>query len=156
MSVTSGKLSFTQRDYGGEDTTSNFVVPAITAANFAAQETLRNAFTAAIAAMTTGNEIRRTFGNVVVDETPTNAPLQTDQREAKWRVDYTDDVTGKADHFTLGCADLLLLDANDRAHAHIGDAGDVDGFITACEAYVLSPAGNAITIREITHVGRNI
>lgn len=152
---TIGKLSLTMRDYGGEDGSFYVYAPEITAANFAAQETLRNAFLAAVAAMTTGSEVRRSFGNLVTDASPSNAPTVYDQRENKWRIDYVDDSTGKAYHFTLPCADLLLLDPNDRAHAEIGDAGDVDGFVAATEAYVLSEAGNSITVREITFVGRN-
>lgn len=152
---TIGTLSLTLRDYGGEDTTIRVNAPEITAANFAAQETLRNAFLASLAAMSGGSEISRSFGNKITDATPSNAPTVYDQRETMWRVDYSDDVTGEWFKFTIGTADLLLLDPNDRDHAHIGDAGDVDGFVTSAEAYMLSPNGNAITIREITHVGRN-
>ena len=86
-----------------------------------------------------------------------NEPRPTDQfaqRETKWRVDYTDTVSGKPYWFTIGTADLSLLSATDRGKADPLNA-DVQAFVTAAEAYVLSPEGNAINVEQIVHVGRN-
>lgn len=150
---TSGKASFSQADYDGEVTTTSVTVPALTAANFDSQATLRNALMAAIQGITLGEYQRTEFGNVVLSSiSPSNDTAA--QREKKWLVDYHDTTSLKRYSFEIGCADTDQLDAQDRAHAEIGDAGVVDAFVSAAEAYILSPTGGAIVVDEITFVGR--
>jgi hypothetical protein len=97
------------------------------------------------------------FGNV---DHPFVGPSEdeTAQRELKWLVQYHNTTTNKKYRVELPCADMAQLDPNDRAHAHIGDAGVVDAFVTAFEAFVKpedNPA-NAVEVDEITLVGRRL
>lgn len=154
MAVT-GVYSHTRIDYNGEKSTHRVRVAEITAANFAAQETARAAYGVAIAGICNGVFNQYNHGNQdFLTNDPSSSPL--DQREIKWLITYADATTGQLYRTELPCADLAQLDPNDRAHANIGDAGAVDAFVTAFEAFVLSPDGNAVEIQEITFVGRNI
>jgi len=149
----SGKASVTFADYDGEITTTSVNVLALSAANYDAQATLRTAFVAAMVAMTIGELQRSEYGNVSLQSITPASDVQA-QREKKWLVDYHDATSLKRYSFEIGTADLDQLDPNDRAHAEIGDAGIVDAFVTAAEAYLLSPTGGAIVVDEITFVGR--
>lgn len=150
-----GRFSASRKDYDGESSSYGVRVAAITAANFDAQHTLRVALTGAISNICGGTVQQNTEANVdVISNQPSNDPL--DQRENKWLVTYHETANPLVFYrLELPCADLTKLDPDDRKHAHIGDAGDVDGFVTAFEAYALSPNGNAVTVDEITFVGRN-
>ena len=80
---------------------------------------------------------------------------QNAQREAGMRVFYADDVTGKVYHFTVPGPDkstMLLLTESD-----LYDPADapLSALITALEANVLSPVGNAISFLRAVDVGRN-
>lgn len=150
-----GRFSSSKIDYDGEDSSYGFRTTVLTAANFDAQHTLRVALTGAVTGITLGNTMKTTESNV--DVITSNAPNEPNaQREKKWLVVYSDDVTEQEYRIELPTADLTKLDPNDRKHAHIGDAGPVDAFVTAFEAYALSPLGNAVTVKEITFVGRNL
>lgn len=149
-----GVYNQTRIDYNGEKSTVRFKVPVISAANFAAQEALRAAFGTSIAGICGGVFNKYQWMNEdFLSEDKATDPL--DQREIKWLVSYGDDVTGQRYTLELPCADLTKLDPNDRAHANIGDAAEVDAFVAAFEAFALSPDGNAVTVQEITFVGRN-
>lgn len=150
-----GWYNQTRIDYNKEKSTVRFRVTPITAANFEAQQTLRAAFGVAMAGICGGviNKYQWMLEDFT-SEDPASDPL--DQREIKWLVVYKDDVTAQTYSVELPCADLTQLDPNDRAHANIGDAGPVDAWIAAFEAFALSPDGNAVTVQEITFVGRNI
>lgn len=153
---TTGKTSIQMRDYGNEASVSTFTVATLTAANFDAQATLRGALQSAILGISAVDmlakiELGNTILNTVVGD---DNPLA--QRENKWLVQYHETAAPAVKGtVTIPCADLAQLDPNDRAHAEIGDAGVVDAFVAAFEAYVLSENGNAVTIDEITFVGRN-
>ena len=150
-----GRFSSSRKDYDGEVSGYTMRTTPITAANFDAQHTLRVALTGAISGICGGTVQSTVESNVdVISNQPSDDPL--DQRESKWLVTYHE----TADPITtfrieLPCADLNQLDPNDRKHAAIGDAGVVDAFVTAFEAYILGPGGGAVTVDEITHVGRN-
>lgn len=150
-----GRFSSSRKDYDGEVSGYSLRTTVITAANFDAQHTLRVALTGAISGICGGTVQNTVESNVdVISNQPSSDPL--DQRENKWLVQYHE----TADPITtyrveLPCADLTKLDPNDRKHAQIGDAGAVDAFVTAFEAYILGPNGGAVTVDEITFVGRN-
>jgi len=150
-----GKFMISFIDYDSEVATTSLNVAAMTAGNFAAQETLKDALRDAAAQMTIGNTAKTEYGNVdLLSITP--ASVEEAQRELKWLVSYHDSTTLKKQTCEIGTADPDQLDPNDRAHAHIGDSGIVDGFITAFEAVVLSDVGNAVVVDEITLVGRRV
>lgn len=149
-----GSYTRTMWDYGSEKTIFRCRCTALTAANFDAQETLRAALSVAIAGITIGTlEKWQHCNSEFQTSTPPSDPFA--QRESKWLIDYRDAVTEETYRMELGTADLDQLDPNDRAHAHIGDAGVVDAFVTALEAFALSKDGNAIEVVEMTFVGRN-
>jgi len=148
---------FTQSlcDYDNEVGAWHVRSATLTAANFDAQATLRDALSAAVVDITVGTIVKQDYGNREAVALGPDANEES-QRELKWLVQYHDNTTLDRYSIEIPCADVLELDPNDRAHADIGDAGHVDAFVTAFEAYVLSKAGNAVTVDEITLVGRNI
>jgi len=153
MAVT-GKYSRTLLDFNSEKSVFSITAPVISAANFAAQETLRAALGTAIANITLGTLNKAEFGNV---DFLTNTPPASEiaQRESAWLIRYVDDVTQVMYHVTLGTADQVgHMSASAKGFADLAEA-DVAAFVTAFEAYALSPDGNAVTVQSIMHVGRN-
>jgi hypothetical protein len=142
-------------DYDGETGTLQFPIAAITAENFSAQATLRGDFNIALQAIIEGVRQREQFGNRIVSSLDV-ASSESAQRELKWLVQYHDATTLKRYQCEVPTADTAALDANDRAHADIGDADVVDAFVTAFEAYALTPDGHAPVVDEITLVGRRL
>lgn len=141
-------------DYDEETSTVQVHATFLNDTNFAAQIVKQSTFGAAINDMSLGTLQKISYGNVVPQSNPPPSN-QFAQRELKWRVDFTDDVTGKPYHFTIPCANAALLDPNNKGKADMDDA-DVADFVAATEDYVLSQDGNAITVRQIVLVGRNI
>lgn len=151
-----GIFSRTYKDYDSELSNVQVYHDVLTSGNFTALTGLLVTMYAAMDLMQTGTPESYRFANEypLANAQPPADPWS--QREIKWRVDFTDNVTGEPYHITIPCADLDLLDPNDRAHAFIGDADKVDAFVTAFEAVAKSKDGNAVTVQEITAVGRNI
>jgi len=149
-----GHYSRTLKDYDGEKTVVSVNAPVLTPVNFADQITLQSNFGAAINDMALGSLQKISYGNDVISNLAPPADTHA-QRELKWRVDYRDTVNGEPGHFTIGTANAELLDPNNRKQAYIGDGGDVDDFVTATEAYVLSKDGNPVEVVQILLVGRN-
>ena len=148
-------LTITYHDYDAEPSTVSFPYGvAMTAANFDAQVVLQVALADAIAGITRGTKVRTVYGNVIPTMAVSTDPLA--QRENKWLVRYHDVTTGAGHTYELPCADLTFLDPNARGQAEMGDAAEVDAFVTAFEDYVLSPDGNAVLVDQIVFVGRNI
>ncbi len=153
MAVT-GQYSRTLLDFNGEKTVFSVKAPEITAANFAAQATLRASLGTAIAGITLGNLNKAEYGNVDFQTNSTPAS-EIAQRESAWLIRYVDDTTQENFHVTLGTADLVgHMDANAKGFADLSET-DMAAFVAAFEAYALSPNGNAVTIQSISHVGRN-
>ena len=140
-------------DYDGENTTFRVNATTLTAANFDAQVALNVALGVAIVGITHGALQKISYGNEILSPATCEEPQA--QRELKWLIRYRDDITGNPYTVELGTADTAALDPNNRGYAEIGDGGVVDAFVTAFEAYVLSPAGNAVSIDSIQLVGRN-
>jgi len=150
-----GKYNRTVLDYDGEKGSHGFKTPELTAVNFAAQATLRSAYGIAVAGICNGVLGQSEYGNVdFTGNDPSNTP--TDQRELKWMVRFLDTVNQKKGSIELPCADVAVLNPNNRGYANIGDAGPVDAFVTAFEAYALSQDGNAVEVQSIQLVGRNV
>lgn len=151
-----GRVSRSYLDYDSEVGTAAFYMTTLTSANYLAQQTLITALYSAIDAVTLGTPVRWEHGNMYTDANPVTPSNDAAQRELKWAVRYHDNVTGRKHNYEIPTADTAQLDPNDRAHAHIGDAGVVDAFISAFEDLVISPNGNAVTVEEITLVGRRV
>lgn len=141
-------------DYDRELSTLQVHAADLNAGNFATQLTAQATFGTAVNDMSLGTLQKIQYGNVV--DAINGPPAETyAQRELKWKVNFTDDVTGKPYHFTIPVADTSKLDPNNRGYADLSNV-DVAAFVTATEAYVLSQDGNAITVVSIELVGRNI
>lgn len=143
----------TMSDYDGESTIFRVNSAQLTAANIDAQIALNVALGVAIVGITRGTLQKIAYGNEVVSPGVSSDPLA--QRENKWLIRYHDDTTGEAQRVELGTADLTKLDGNNRSYAEMGDGAEVDAFVAAFEAYVLSAAGNAVVVDSIQFVGRN-
>ena len=154
--MATGFNSVNLRDYDNEVGRVRVRQTALTAANFDAQATLRGAFESAIVNMSECTVLGGfAYGNEQTN-TVEGASSTYAQRELKWLIQYHE--AGGTDRFTftIPCAKTTLLDPDDKKHANIGDAGVVDAFVTAAEAFALGPNGTAIVIDEITLVGRNV
>lgn len=144
----------TMQDYDGESTTFRVNTAALTAANFDAQVALNVALGVGIVGITRGHLQKIVYSNEIISPSVPDDPLS--QRENKWLIRFHDAVTEeKQSPIELGTADLTVLDPNNRGYAQMGDAGAVDAFVDAFEAYVLSKDGNAVVIDSIQFVGRN-
>jgi hypothetical protein len=148
-----GFADFAYLDYDSEVGRVRVHTLALTAANFDAQVALKATFIASLNLMTLGVMSRTMFGNEeLLAVTP--PAIEEAQRELKWLVSYHDATTLKRYSIEIPTAYQQELDPNDRAHAEIGDAGTVDGFVAALEAYAKSPTGGVVVVDEITLVGR--
>jgi len=144
----------------GRPETASFQVAIsnLTPANVAAQITLINTLSSAVAALVIGNA----DGNEVVYDrndlaaSPAASPLA--QRENKWLVTYQGDTSMKLFRLEIPTADLSgthLLPNQDEAD--LADA-DIAAFVTAFEAIARSPDSQTetVTVMSIRHVGRNV
>jgi hypothetical protein len=149
------RFNFTSKDYDAESTTHGFAVTELTAANFDAQVALQAAYELALGDMILGEAKKSLMGNYVeTDALRSDDPFA--QRELKWRVNYRDTSTGKVSHITIGTANTARLSDTKRAYADIGDGAEVDAFVAALEAFMLSDEGHSIEVIDMPLVGRNI
>jgi hypothetical protein len=153
-----GILNIKYNDYDPEPSYVKLYLTPITAANFDNQVLAASAIYDAIAGangICLGKRITSTLGNVY-EILGSKIPADTElaQREVKWKVNYTSAGGTKSGYFTLPCADLTLLDPNNRGYADKSNA-DVAAFISAVEAAVVDEDGDAITVVDIKFVGRN-
>lgn len=155
------KLILTYRDYNEpevETSTSVFTGSDLTAANFDAEAALMTALKNAVEDLSNGTLIKDERVAVVTPYPKDRPATAYAQRENKWLVRYKDTVTGDTNRMELPCADLSLLTGVDS-----GDYLDLTdtepaAFVTAFEAYQLSPGtgtrGNT-EVMSIQFVGRN-
>lgn len=149
---------WTVLDFSNEKTTHSVNSPDITAANFAAQETARNAYQTAMLGLQNAILNKNGYGNEVIGlNTPDPDPVS--QREMKWLITYEGNVSGKLFQVEIGCAGYTvagLLVAN----TDIADVTAVQwtNYITAFEAFVKSPDDptEAVNFISARLVGRNI
>ena len=146
-----GAARLSQVDFDGQKKQFSVPTAVITAANHDAQKTLFDAFVAAVDDVTLGNS---DFEEFVADREmirplilPTNAVAQV---QIQWLVTYVDGTTGATETITIPCADLTdatLL----QAGSPLWDPTDAKWvqFTTDFEAYVLSDAGNAVTLQQV-------
>jgi hypothetical protein len=122
-------------------------------ANAAAIETLQVALVGALENIVTGTTLhdelaaRRTVPD---DLAPPTSPLS--QTNIRWRVTYSDDVTGRTFTQTIPCADLSLgVKSGDETILDLS-TGAGQAFKTAFDAYVVSEDGNACTLEKCVYV----
>lgn len=141
-------------DFDDEKSQFQMYLPNVISANYDTVVTAINTIQAAIDAVLLEATSRRVFK---AEDVPYGAPsaVAQAQREAKWRVIYTDntDPIGNGS-FEMPCPDLSLLVAGTGAMNIAAGAGAT--LVAALEADLLSRLGNNITVSKIVHVGRNI
>ena len=151
-----GRVKETFWEFGGNAKASNTSVHTadLNAGNITAQLALAATFQASIEAISTGNpgtvEIVATTDEVA--KTPSSEPVA--QRENKWLISFTDDVTGLGGSFTVPCYTPSLLGA-DGEFMDSG-AAEYTALVAATEAYVKSNTGNAVTVTSVRFSARNI
>jgi len=146
----------TLKPNGEPETTSTTVpVTTLTPANVAAQITLANNLSAAIAAITLGNFIKNesVYARNVVGVGPAASNLA--QRENKWLFRYHDATNYQKYQVSYGTADLSLLPDHEEFLDLTADPGLA--VKTAFEAVVVSPGDSAhsVILDTVQFVGRN-
>ena len=141
-------------DFGAEPTRFGFNIIQLTAANFDAQVALVAALQGAVDNVALGNFSGKTINALDVSVGP-KATVNEAQRESKWRVTFTDavDPIGNGS-FEVGMADLQFLVPGSGLMDISAGAGAA--LVTAIENAVVSRLGNAVTVNQVAHVGRNI
>lgn len=141
------------RDHDGEVSSASFRGATLNAGNYAAQDALRTTLQAATNAIVIGQAASEKV--VAVDETISGLKASNAfaQRETKWLVKYTD-ANGAMYSLEIPSANLAYLVAGNGLADLAGT--EMAAFVDAFEAFVVNPAGAAVTIVEIQHVGRNI
>lgn len=168
-----GKYTLRYKDYSDEESSVGYNSVALDGTNFDAQLVLAHNLRTATDGITLGARIGET---VTAEQIVLSAATPTDrncQRERKWTVVYRDNTqyydfpstafpnAGYGKKFTVDVptADLSLLTA---AHSDTLTAGDtalaaaITAYITAFEAFQVSPYGGAAVVEKLVAVGRNL
>lgn len=150
-----GKLRQVFWEYGTAAKSSSTTVHTadLAVGNIATQETLRDAFLAAIEAVSIGEPGTMEWVAETNDVAKTPSANEAAQRENKWLISFVDNVTGLGGSFTVPCYDSTLI-ATDGESMEAGTPRT--NLVSATEAYVLSNAGNAVTVTGIRFTSRNI
>lgn len=165
--------SITIADYNGEQSTMNVSCEVIAddGSNFAALNTAFDTLETAIQGITRGLRTRKQV-NYVKRLGNGRATDPEAQREEKWLVTY-EDISAYLDspantlpnpgqfklyNAEIPCADLSLRVGNSELlYPYPGGAAPtpLTDFISAFQAFVKSPTGGSVVIKEIRAVGRN-
>lgn len=142
-------------DYDKENTTVTIPTVVIDETNLVLQSGYMDTFLTALAGVTIGAIYKetRTFEIDQIASAPPDDNLA--QRENKWLVQMTDDVTFDALTMTIGTADLSLLDDQNRGVMDKTDPA-YTAIKLAIENFYVSKAGNAVTVGDLVFVGRNL
>lgn len=148
------ELSLSVRDESMEISTQQLEITQITAGNYVAQNALVQTLITATQALILGVFSREAVIAEVVVSSGTPADPNA-QRERKWVVWYTDNVTGDEYRTEIPTADIT--GGHKIAFQDTADLLNADwvAYRAAFEAVVRSKDGNAVTVRRAKHVGRN-
>jgi len=139
---------------GAEKGRCRFNIVDLTAGNLAATQALLTTLLASIQAIVIGelNKERIVLSDTLSSSAPAASPLA--QRENKWLVRYTDNVTHRIFKGEIPTADLTLLAGNSEFLDLAADEGLA--FKNAFEAVVKSVDGNAVSVISVQFVGRSV
>lgn len=150
------RTNFTIRDYSNELSSFAVTSPTGNAGNLAAELASALALSSAVENLTIGHLDRYTYQIIPLDTplTPSN-PLA--QRELKWLVSYTGDVSGKLFQIEIAAPDPTDNLVGNSDIADIGSA-DWNDFRIAFETFARSPDNGTenVTLVSARLVGRNI
>lgn len=146
------------KDYSNESSIVQFTLAQGTAANFDALIAQKNAISAALADIMLG--VLETEYFIAQKNNPANGPAGTPiaQREMKWRLIFTDDVTGGTFDREVPCADIsnAALFAGNTDIANLA-ATEWVAFKAAVDGIVRNNAtGNTATLTSAILEGRNL
>jgi hypothetical protein len=152
--MSTSEVTFSTLDYSKERSNVRFNITQITAANLVAEQGDITDLGTAI----TGISLNTLARQIVVlsnDELASNYPTDVHaQRENKWLIRYEDTTTHQVYRNEVPGADLTLLATNsDMADLSLTAWTD---FITAFEAVVKSPDGNAVNFLDAEFVGKRL
>lgn len=148
-----GKYDVSYRDYSKEISTFAVYCAELSAANFAAVGAQLQTLGTATNALSLGQPAKSTL-IAQINTISAAAPSDVNaQRERKWLVRYTDDVTNQIYTLEIPCADLA---GNLAANSDMADPTSTEwaAWITAFEAVAKSWQGNAVSFLDAQHVGR--
>lgn len=151
--LNAGRVRKSLMDWDGQKRQFSFDTDVVTAANHDAQKALHDAFIAAVADVTLG---ALDFEEFVADREEirpvVKAAVAAAQINIEFIVTYIDDVNSAVMHVRIPTADVTDDDLF-MPNSHLWDPTDAKWveFISAFEAYVLSPDGNAVTIQLIEY-----
>ncbi len=152
--VNQGVVRLSQVDYDGQKRQLSFPTTVVTAANHDAQKTLHDALIAAILDVTLGNlDFEEYVGDRESIRPLVRPAAAAAQINIQWVVSYVDDVTGAVANVRMPCADVTDTTLF-AAGSNLWDPADAKWvtFISAFEAYVLSEAGNAVSISQVAYL----
>lgn len=151
--VDTNRYSLTIKDYSNEDSTTTVNTKSLT--DNVAYEAARDAFNTAVDNITSGRLAAYTESNIV---RLSNQPAidSSSARELKVLVSYEDTVTFKKFSVTVPTFRPSLVTMMAGTDLVDITAGSAAAFVTAFEAFVNSPDGNAVSVISMRLVGRNI
>lgn len=166
MASAGGQANVRFIDYNSEGSTVTVTTENLTAATYAAQLTKFQTLVAAIEGVSEGALNQSQLIAFTARGTATPPVSVTAQREKKWLVTYEDNQQyldaptntivnngfGKVFNIEIPCAALVYL----RANSDLADlsAPAMAAFVTAFEAFALSPYGGTVNVLQIRYVGR--
>lgn len=148
------RLTHTILDYSNEQAAFGVAGVSVSSANYDAQITKAIALTSAIQGIVIGTVAERKFLASVANPESGLPASQYAQREMKWLVTYTDDVTGTVQQCEIACPDLTLLVAGSDLMNLAGAPGLA--FVAAFEDFARSAVGNTVAVVSVRLVGRKI
>ena len=148
-----GKLNYGIVDHDGETSGVGVNMVDLNAGNIAATLALIATLEAAIDAVHIGTPRSETIIAVTADIPGVLPANGFAQRETKWLVSGVD-TAGLTSTLEIPCADLSLLGGGTGTLDISAGAGLA--LANALNALWVSRAGNAVTVSQIVHVGRNI
>jgi len=155
-----GQASWSVKDNTNENTSFQLPTADLTAANIDAQYALVTAMQTALGGVCLGNLTRQ---NVQAKSSPLMVPAPASdpaaQREAKAMVIYADVTTFETAKCEVPCIDLDTQLAGHPGYFYDKNYdGDEDAswtaFVSAFEAMVVAPGGNAADVIRIYHIGK--
>lgn len=155
-----GRLTLTIADYDAEVSTLSVNCSDLTAANIDGEYADAISFQTAVDGVSRGLILKRTHTAKVSMQAVGKSNNQEAQREEKALVMYYDSVTFEKATAEIPAVDMTLqLPGNPGVFFIDGDGNENaawTAFVSAFEAFVTGPGGNASVVERIIHVGRNL
>jgi hypothetical protein len=152
--LTSGLYTVDLIDFAKQTQQHSLFTVTPTAGNLAAQIVLRDAYDAALTAITEANVYKNNLGLNRRNSPPNPSLTSSAGREKQWGVIYSDPTTGQTYTFRIAAP---IQAGNMTPVTNFADltATDIAAYVAALEAFAISPNGNAIKVSAMISVGKN-